>query len=160
MICVLITVVFTSRRRHTRGALVTEVQTCALPIEARYGQLSSARNTALERARSNSKLTIPGLVPDDGQDSNASFEQPYQSLGARCVNNLAAWLLVSLFPPDQHFARMSIHEDVAAELGTNLSTAHEALNRNSTKADLLVETCSSKSTRVRKGCGSKGKSGG
>src|SRR3546814_13473507 len=91
--------------------------------KARYGQLSSARNTALERARSNSKLTIPGLVPDDGQDSKASFEQPYQSLGARCVNNLAAWLLVSLFPPDTTFARMRIHEAAAAARGNNPSTA-------------------------------------
>src|SRR3546814_5992590 len=66
------------------------------------------------------------------------------SSGARCVNNLAAWLLVSLFPPDQHFARMSIHEDVAAELGTNLSTAKEALNRISTKAHMLVETSASR----------------
>src|SRR3546814_10910109 len=28
---------FSSRRRHTRGALVTGVQTCALPIYARLG---------------------------------------------------------------------------------------------------------------------------
>src|SRR3546814_6905508 len=30
--CVLCVFVFSSRRRHTRGALVTGVQTCALPI--------------------------------------------------------------------------------------------------------------------------------
>jgi ribosomal protein L30E len=110
----------------------------------RYTQLSTPRDTALARARANSKLTIPGLIPDNGQDANATFEQPYQSLGARCVNNLAAWLLVTLFPPDSHFARMSIHEDTAAELGSNLSTVKEALNRISAKAHLLVETSASR----------------
>ena len=110
----------------------------------RYGQLTGARNTALERARANTKLTIPGIVPDNGQDSGAAFEQPYQSLGARAVNNLAAWLLVTLFPPDQHFFRLSIHEDTAAELGTALSEAEDALSRISGKAQLLVETSASR----------------
>src|SRR3546814_9443189 len=32
---------FSSRRRHTRGALVTGVQTCALPISAQYGDYVS-----------------------------------------------------------------------------------------------------------------------
>jgi hypothetical protein len=120
---------------------LAEPSTQLQPVaKARYTQLSGARQSVLERARSNSALTIPGLVPNDGQDSNSSFTQPYQSLGARCINNLASWLLVTLFPPDQHFARLSIHEDTAAELGENLSTAKEALNRISGKAHMLVDT--------------------
>ncbi|WJY17669.1 portal protein [Alteriqipengyuania flavescens] len=112
--------------------------------KARYETLKLTRNTALDRARANSKLTIPGLVPEDGQDANASFEQPYQSLGARAVNNLAAWLLVTLFPPDQHFFRLSIHEDAAEGLGSELSDAEAALARISGKAQLLVETSASR----------------
>src|SRR3546814_4773792 len=38
---------FSSRRRHTRCALVTGVQTCALPISAFKGQVSDAQMTAL-----------------------------------------------------------------------------------------------------------------
>src|SRR3546814_6461146 len=34
LICLVIIVFFSSRRRHTRCALVTGVQTCALPISA------------------------------------------------------------------------------------------------------------------------------
>lgn len=112
--------------------------------KARYQQLTGGRSTTLDRGRANSALTIPGLVPEDGQDSNASFSQPYQSLGARCVNNLAAWLLVTLFPPDQHFARISIHEDTAQELGGNLSEVKNALNRIASKAQLLIETSASR----------------
>src|SRR3546814_1799091 len=37
---------FSSRRRHTRCALVTGVQTCALPISARCSSRSSARDRA------------------------------------------------------------------------------------------------------------------
>jgi hypothetical protein len=114
--------------------------------KARYTQLSGNRRTALDRARQNSTLTIPGLVPEDGQDSGASFSQPYQSLGARAVNNLSAWLLVTLFPPDQHFFRMSIHEDTADELGSGLSEVKAALTRIASKAQLLVETSISRPT--------------
>jgi len=106
----------------------------------RYEQLRGTRNTALERARKNSDLTIPGLIPADAQDANSAFSQPYQSLGARCVNNLASWLLLTLFPPDQAFARISVHEDTAEELGENLTTVKTALGRISSKAHLLVET--------------------
>src|SRR3546814_2155432 len=35
---------FSSRRRHTRCALVTGVQTCALPICAKYGIVSTDRD--------------------------------------------------------------------------------------------------------------------
>lgn len=112
--------------------------------KARYEKLKQGRNTVLERARKNSELTIPGLVPADGQDSSSAFSQPYQSLGARCVNNLAAWLLITQLPPDTPFARMRIHEDTAEELGESLTDVKAALNRISTKAHLMVETTASR----------------
>jgi hypothetical protein len=108
--------------------------------KARYEVLKSGRNTILERARTNSDLTIPGLVPTDGQSASTSFSQPYQSLGARCVNNLAAWMLVTQFPPDAPFARISVHEDTAAELGERLSEVQTALARIASRAHLRVET--------------------
>ena len=108
--------------------------------QGRYTQLVKNRNTILDRAKKNSELTIPGLIPEDGQDSNSSFSQPYQSLGARCVNNLAAWLLVTQFPPDTPFARISVHEDTADELGETLADVKTALARISSKAHLKVET--------------------
>src|SRR3546814_18793551 len=47
MILLLVFVFFSSRRRHTRCALVTGVQTCALPIlEPLSGQENSPENTA------------------------------------------------------------------------------------------------------------------
>lgn len=107
---------------------------------SRYQALTSARNTALSRARDNSALTIPGLVPKDGQDSNSTFDQPFQSLGARGVNNLASWLLVTQFQPDTPFFRLDVHEDTAAELGSKLTKVREGLARIATKAQLMVES--------------------
>src|SRR3546814_11207834 len=43
---------FSSRRRHTRCALVTGVQTCALPILIAVAALTSANATAITGARS------------------------------------------------------------------------------------------------------------
>ena len=119
-------------------------QTPPLNARERYQALKGSRQGVLERARKNSDLTIPGLVPDDGQDANASFAQPYQSLGARAVNNLSAWLLVTLFPPDQNFFRINIHEDAADELGSQKSEVQVALGRISSKAQLLIETTASR----------------
>src|SRR3546814_18630387 len=42
---------FSSRRRHTRCALVTGVQTCALPIYTRKAQLTAAGRSLLPDAR-------------------------------------------------------------------------------------------------------------
>src|SRR3546814_9203160 len=41
---------FSSRRRHTRCALVTGVQTCALPISEDQLRLMKSENEALRRA--------------------------------------------------------------------------------------------------------------
>src|SRR3546814_7876654 len=52
MLCV-VSLFFASRRRHTSGALVTGVQTCALPIDALYERLPavppSDRRAAADR---------------------------------------------------------------------------------------------------------------
>src|SRR3546814_10538128 len=57
---------FSSRRRHTRCALVTGVQTCALPISpAAFTELKRATahiNTALSKAVSHAKLNYLMLM--------------------------------------------------------------------------------------------------
>src|SRR3546814_11542521 len=64
-------VFFSSRRRHTRCALVTGVQTCALPISARRLQ------------------TIPGVGPLTALAVEA-FAPPMESFS--CGRDFAAWL--------------------------------------------------------------------
>jgi len=93
-----------------------------------YTRLSSARQTVLERGRKASALTIPGLIPTDGQNEHSSFEQPYQSLGARCVSHLASALLLALFPPNLPFFRLNIDELTAKGLGEDLGKTQGQLS--------------------------------
>lgn len=95
--------------------------------QARYDALAAARSTVLERARDAARLTIPGIIPDDGQNEHTIFKQPYQSVGARGVASLASHLLLALFPPNLPFFRLSLDEEVANALGQDLGQANEKL---------------------------------
>lgn len=107
---------------------------------ARYGALSAARTTVLQRAREATRLTIPGIIPDDGQNEHTVFQQPYQSVGARGVANLASYLLLALFPPNVPFARLALDEDTAEALGQQLGEANEKLARITLKVLSLMAT--------------------
>src|SRR3546814_6323193 len=50
---------FSSRRRHTRCALVTGVQTCALPISIPKDRLQKTFDAAIARCRGRSMAHIP-----------------------------------------------------------------------------------------------------
>ena len=67
--------------------------------EAMYQRLQKGRNSVLTAARAAAKVTIPGLIPEEGgSDPHDVLEQPWTSMGARGVNNVSAKLLVTLFP--------------------------------------------------------------
>lgn len=78
----------------------------------RFNQLDNERTTILTRARDCSKLTIPSILPDDGHTEESDLDTPYQSLGARLVNNLSSKLLLSLLPPNTSFFRLLVSDDV------------------------------------------------
>lgn len=86
----------------------------------RYVTGSPNRQTVLERARKASSLTIPGMIPLDGQNEHSTFSQPYQSLGSRCVSHLSSALLLALFPPNLPFFRLSVDELTVQGLGEGL----------------------------------------
>ena len=85
----------------------------ASSVAHRYAQLESLRHPYLHRARRAAELTIPMLVPKDGSSSSTEFANPFQSVGARGVNNLASKLLLALLPPNSPFFRMQIDEPTA-----------------------------------------------
>lgn len=93
------------------------VQTGTTPssgaARALYNELVSSRSRALQMARECSRLTIPSLVPPDGTNDSTQLPQPYQSLGAYGVNNLASKILLALYPPGNTFFRYLLPEDVA-----------------------------------------------
>lgn len=91
----------------------------------RYGQLESERNTYLQRARRAAELTIPTLVPPEGNSSATQYLTPFQSVGARGVNNLASKLLLALLPPNSPFFRLSLDDADMAALGEDKRGAVE-----------------------------------
>ncbi len=111
----------------------------------RYKLLSRGRNTILRQAREAARLTIPGLIPAEGAtDPHDISEQPYSSLQARGVNNLAAKLLLSLFPPQRPFFRLDIDPKVAAEMGASTGEAGKALDGISYTAMAIADASGSR----------------
>lgn len=92
-----------------------------------YNRLESLRYMSLERARNCSALTLPGLIPPIYANENTELPTPYQSVGARGVNNLASKLLMALFPPGSPFFRLKIRQAVADKLGKKLSDIQQSL---------------------------------
>lgn len=98
-------------------------------LHNRYEALASDRSAFLDRARDNAKYTIPTLVPPDGAGKHTKYPTPYQSTGARGVNNLSAKLLLALMPPSTSFFRLGLP-----------GSAYEAQTANEEQAgDLKVE---------------------
>lgn len=83
---------------------------------ARYQQLSTRRQQFLDRARLCSQYTIPSVLPPEGHSSGMELYKPFQSIGARGVNNLASRLLLTLIPPTRRFFRLVTTKKLDDEL--------------------------------------------
>lgn len=104
----------------------------------RWEKLNGKRDAILERARDASDLTIPSLMPRAGHSENSKLPQPYQSLGARGLNNLASKLALALLPAGNPFFRLNVGEDVAAEV-EGLTEIQEHLRKIENRAMKRVE---------------------
>jgi len=82
----------------------------------RYEKLKHDRQHYLDRARECSEITIPALIPDDTFTTSSDLYTPFQSIGARGVNNLASKLLLLLLPPNSPFFRLSVSGKTKEEL--------------------------------------------
>lgn len=113
----------------------------------RYTQLETLRSPVLMRARECSMLTIPALLPPESTNDTSQLPTPFQSVGARGVNNLSSKLLLALFPPGSSFFRLKVEDflmdklkarggdDPTAEIETALAKVERAtLTRMEQKA--------------------------
>lgn len=102
-----------------------------------YQKLESKRWFYLERAREAAEVTIPHLMPPEGHNQEP-FTTPFQSLGARGLNNLASKLLLTLLPPNNPFFRLRADEfkigeaeledvNIRADLEKGLSEVEQAI---------------------------------
>ena len=96
--------------------IINEVVTRQNTAKERYETLKADRQQFLDRARECSELTIPSLIPDEGHNSTSELYSPFQSVGARGVNNLASKLLLLLLHPTSPFFRLQVSGDAKKEM--------------------------------------------
>ena len=87
-------------------------------IRKMYDKLAVKRDNFCDRAEECAELTLPAVLPYDGFSSSSQLYTPFQSVGARGVNNLASKLLLLLLPPNQPFFRLSVSGKTQQELET------------------------------------------
>lgn len=112
-------------------------------VASRFKKLDGKRSAVLSRGRECSRVTIPSLLPPEGYTESSMLPTPYQGLGARGVNNLAAKLLLALFPPNQPCFKMSL-DDFTLEQMTGKegmkAEADKALNKIERAVTSDIET--------------------
>lgn len=87
--------------------------------KSRYDKLASDRKVYVDRAVKNAKLTIPMLFPDENATSTTEYDTPYQSIGARGVNNLASKIMLALFPPNEPFFKLELGDIAKMQVAKN-----------------------------------------
>ncbi|UCR91173.1 putative head to tail joining protein [Ralstonia phage RpT1] len=85
--------------------------------KAIYDRLSNDRAPYITRAEKNAQYTIPSLFPKASDNGSTDYPTPYQSVGARGLNNLAAKLVLSTVPVGEPFHRLTISEFDVKEQG-------------------------------------------
>lgn len=124
-------------------------------LERRYADFALTRESFLSRAKRCSALTIPSLIPNSmgtnyRHNGGESFDVPWQSMGSRCVNNLASKLMLTLLPPNVPFFRLVIQrnslyrdlEEQDPELSAEIERGLSKIER------MVVEQAATSSDRV------------
>ena len=84
-----------------------------------YQKMETARKPYTDRAEKCAQLTIPMAFPKESDSSSTKYDTPYQSIGARGVNNLTSKLMLALFPPNAPFFRLSLGDDIKAQFASD-----------------------------------------
>lgn len=93
-----------------------KIDTDQLQAKALFDRLSLDREDYIRRAEDCARFTIPRLFPREGDDSGTTYTTPYNSVGARGLNNLASKLLLTLMPPSQPFFRLGLDQESELKL--------------------------------------------
>lgn len=90
-----------------------------------YERLENERKSYVTRAEDCAKYTIPSLFPKETDNKDTKYETPWQSVGARGLNNLTAKLLLALFPPNAPFYKLTLRDDLAAYFEADANAKYE-----------------------------------
>lgn len=112
--------------------------------KALYDRMVTKRNPFVTRAEKCAQYTIPSLFPKASDNESTEYDTPYQSIGARGVNNLANKLTLALLPPNSPFFRLTPTDEVSEALDTQggdlRNEVEEALARIERKIMRKIET--------------------
>src|SRR3546814_7751088 len=90
----IIDIFFSSRRRHTRCALVTGVQTCALPISAPQSIETNLLAHAVDAARARATLGEISSAMEEAFDRYATVPTPVKGVYAAPYRDDSRWAQV------------------------------------------------------------------
>lgn len=80
-----------------------------------YSKLEADRAQYIQDGVECAELTIPSLFPKNPEGTQKLIT-PYQSVGARGVNNIASKMMLAIFPPNTPIFRLKIEDEVLAQL--------------------------------------------
>jgi len=86
-------------------------------LKALYERRASDRTQFLQRARHNALLTIPSLMPLEGQDGKSHLMESYQGIGSMGVVHLSSRVTVGLLPAGRPYMRLDLPPDVKLASG-------------------------------------------
>lgn len=90
--------------------------------KATFDRLATDRDNYTQRAENCATYTIPQLFPKESDDGGTSYTTPYNSVGARGLNNLASKLLLALLPPSQPFFRLGLDQESTIKMNESGDT--------------------------------------
>lgn len=123
-----------------------------------YERLAEERAPYLRRAEKAAECTIPSLFPKEGSSSSTDFETPFQSVGARGLNNLASKLILAIMPPNASFLKFSITDKEKMQIkasGGDDSLLTQIENRLAQHEQIMMRYCEARQIRVTVGEGCK-----
>ena len=104
-----------------------------------YNQLETKREPYVQRGISCAKLTIPHVFHDKSDTGDTKFKTPYQSIGARGVNNLTSKLTLALFPPNEGFFKLGLSSEMKQQLMSASPEAYEQKSQEIEQALMRYE---------------------
>lgn len=107
-------------------------------IKSQYTKMETHRDPYLERARDCAALTLPYLFTDEGDQESLRFPTPYQSVGARGVNNSSSALTLTMLPPGQPFYRYVVSKEDQEKAKQISPTAKSEIEKNLSKNEVNI----------------------
>jgi len=84
-------------------------------IKEKFNELDKKRSDSLDRARENAQITIPSVLPEEGDDESTNFSNNYTNVGSNGVKSLSNKTMNTLFPASTSYFRLDIDKEILAE---------------------------------------------